>query len=393
MLSLSNTQLAFALLSNRELNRAKLLFLTLSFPFLVKAGLYLIKLAIRIKLPILWAVKPTIFKQFVGGETLVECLPVVDKLDKYNVKSILDFSVEGQNTETSHESAFNEILRSIGNAKGNKAIPFTVFKPSGLVSINILEKVSRNEALSPSEKQIYSLFCERIETLCIAAANADTPLLMDAEDSWYQKALDDICHEMMQKYNRGKAFVYNTLQMYRKDRLEFLQQSLKIAVENNYIFGAKLVRGAYMEKERDRAQWLGYTSPIHDTKTQTDMAFNGALEFLLINIDHTSIFCGTHNEESVYYLISLMDRYAINPNDTRVFFSQLYGMSDHITFNLAHSGYNVAKYIPYGPVKLVIPYLMRRAQENTSVEGQTGRELLLIRQEQERRKKMSIFKK
>jgi proline dehydrogenase len=386
MLSFSDTQIAFAYRSNQELRKAKFLFAVLSWPILVKIGQILITIAIKLRLPIAWIVKPTIFKQFIGGETLVESIPVVRNLKKYNVNSILDYSVEGQENEESHRNAYSEILRSIENAKGAPAITFVVFKPTGLINVCILEKVSNGKPLSDEEQQKYSIFKERIENLCQAASDVDKPLLIDAEDSWYQKALDDICHEMMKKFNSNKALVYNTLQMYRKDRLDFLNYSHGLAIEYGYILGIKFVRGAYMEKERERALKLGYPSPIQNSKVDTDNAFNAALEFSINNLNRISIFCGTHNEESVKLLVSLMEKSGIKPNDLRITFSQLYGMSDNISFNLANAGYNVAKYIPYGPVKFVMPYLFRRTQENTSVKGQTNRELILIKQELKRRR-------
>ncbi|HNV81537.1 MAG: proline dehydrogenase family protein [Tenuifilaceae bacterium] len=387
MLSFSNTEIAFAYRTNRELRRATMLFSILAYPFLVTVGQALITLALRLRLPIAWIVKPTIFKQFIGGESLEESATVVNTLQKHNVKSILDYSVEGQQNEESFGKIYTEILRSIENAKGNPAITFVVFKPTGLVKTAILEKVSLENPLTDEENQEFSLFKERVTTLCRTAANIQKPILIDAEDSWYQQALDDICHEMMKMFNREKAVVFNTWQMYRKDRLDFLKQSTDRAIRDGYILGAKFVRGAYMEKERERAMKMGYPSPIQDTKAQTDADFNAALEFSVDNLNAVSIFCGTHNEESVELLARLMEQKGLERNDPRITFSQLYGMSDNISFNLAGMGYNVAKYIPYGPVKYVMPYLFRRAQENTSVKGQTNRELTLIRLEKKRRKK------
>ena len=387
MLSFSNTEIAFAYRTNRELRRATMLFSILAYPFLVTVGQALITLALRLRLPIAWIVKPTIFKQFIGGESLEESATVVNTLQKHNVKSILDYSVEGQQNEESFGKIYTEILRSIENAKGNPAITFVVFKPTGLVKTAILEKVSLENPLTDEENQEFSLFKERVTTLCRTAANIQKPILIDAEDSWYQQALDDICHEMMKMFNREKAVVFNTWQMYRKDRLDFLKQSTDRAIRDGYILGAKFVRGAYMEKERERAMKMGYPSPIQDTKAQTDADFNAALEFSVDNLNAVSIFCGTHNEESVELLARLMEQKGLERNDPRITFSQLYGMSDNISFNLAGMGYNVAKYIPYGPVKYVMPYLFRRAQEDTSVKGQTNRELTLIRLEKKRRKK------
>lgn len=308
MLSFSNTEIAFAYRTNRELRRATMLFSILAYPFLVTVGQALITLALRLRLPIAWIVKPTIFKQFIGGESLEESATVVNTLQKHNVKSILDYSVEGQQNEESFGKIYTEILRSIENAKGNPAITFVVFKPTGLVKTAILEKVSLENPLTDEENQEFSLFKERVTTLCRTAANIQKPILIDAEDSWYQQALDDICHEMMKMFNREKAVVFNTWQMYRKDRLDFLKQSTDRAIRDGYILGAKFVRGAYMEKERERAMKMGYPSPIQDTKAQTDADFNAALEFSVDNLNAVSIFCGTHNEESVELLARLMEQ-------------------------------------------------------------------------------------
>jgi proline dehydrogenase len=386
MLTFNNTEIAFAWRSTQDLKRARMLFRTISWTTLVAVGNFLLSVALKIRFPISWIVKPTIYKHFVGGENLADCLPIVDSLAKFNVKSILDYSVEGKNNDKSHESAYNEILRSIHNAANNQNITFAVFKPTGLINTNILEKVSSNVALSDSEKSKFELFCQRVDNLCSEAYNAKTPLLIDAEDSWYQKSLDDVVQKMMEKYNKEEVIVYNTLQMYRTDRLQFLKDSHAHALKNGYKLGMKFVRGAYMEKERERAQKMGYPSPIHANKELTDRAFNDAQEYSFQNIDTISIFCGTHNEESVQKLAILMENHSIAPNDKRITFSQLFGMSDNISFMLAHKDYNVTKYIPYGPVREVMPYLLRRAQENTSVKGQTGRELSLIDQEFKRRK-------
>ena len=388
MITFNNTEIAFEWRTDKELKRAKFLFKTISWPGLVSIGSFFLRIALAIRFPIAWIVKPTIFKHFVGGETLKECLPLVDTLAKHNVKSILDYSVEGKGTEKSHSDAYNEILRSIQNAANNQHITFAVFKPTGLTYISILEKVSNGDVLSDDESSRFNLFKERVNNLCSVAAQTHTPILIDAEDSWYQKALDDLVQEMMMKYNKENSIVYNTLQMYRIDRLNFLKQSHKHALDHDYKLGIKFVRGAYMEKERERAKKMGYPSPIYPTKNDTDMAFNDAQEYAFNNIDAISIFCGTHNEESVRLLAELMSKNSISTKDSRIKFSQLLGMSDNISFTLASLGYNVTKYIPYGPVREVMPYLIRRAQENTSVKGQTGRELSLISQEVSRRKKL-----
>ncbi len=385
MHTFNDTEIAFAWRSDRALRKAKFLFKTISWPWLVSAGSVLLKIALAIRFPISWIVKPTIFSHFVGGETLHESIPTVDALARYGVKSILDYSVEGKGTTKAQEDAYNEILNSIHNAASNPNITFSVFKPTGLIKVEVLEKVSSGISLSQAESEQFNIFKQRVHSLCSVSAKANTPILIDAEDSWYQKALDEVIRDMMFEFNKSHVLVYNTLQMYRVDRFDFLKEALKDASVNGFKLGIKFVRGAYMEKERERAEVMGYPSPIHPTKDDTDKAFNDAQEFGFANLNTISIFCGTHNEESVLKLCELMETAGINRNDPRITFSQLLGMSDNISFMLGHLGYNVAKYIPYGPVRVVMPYLIRRAQENTSVKGQTGRELSLITHEINRR--------
>jgi len=385
----NNTEIAFAWRNNKELRKAHFLFKTIALPWLVNLGNVLLKVALAIRFPIAWLVKPTIFSHFVGGETLSESIPTVNTLAQFGVKSILDYSVEGKGTLKSQEEAYTEILNSIHNAANNPNITFSVFKPTGLVNVDILTKVSQGISLTPEEAEQFDLFKQRVHTLCHTSVQANTPILIDAEDSWYQKALDDVVRDMMAEFNKEQVFVYNTLQMYRTDRLTFLQEAYRDAKENGFKLGMKFVRGAYMEKERERAQRMGYPSPIHPTKEDTDKAFNDAQEFAFNHLDTISIFCGTHNEESVNRLCQLMQDENVGKDDKRITFSQLLGMSDNISFMLGHLGYNVTKYIPYGPVREVMPYLIRRAQENTSVKGQTGRELSLIEQELKRRKASS----
>jgi proline dehydrogenase len=387
MITFDNTEIAFQSKSNRDLKKSYLLFKTLSHPFMVKMGGSLTKAAIKVHFPVNWAVKPFIYKQFVGGETISECEPAVALLGKYNVKAILDYSVEGKESPEDIKAALAETLRSIENAGKNPNIPFAVFKPTAFTTAEVLTKVSAGAALTENEKTEANAFRERVNTLCKAAFDSSIPILIDAEDSWYQNFIDDVVNEMMKKYNQEKAVVFNTFQMYRHDRLDFLKKSHRMAVEGNYFLGAKFVRGAYMEKERLRAAKMGYPSPIQPDKDHTDHDYNAALKFCIDNIDRISVFNGTHNEYSSQYLANLMEEKGLSKNDPRIWFSQLYGMSDHISFNLAHAGYNVAKYLPYGPVKHVIPYLVRRAEENTSVKGQTGRELGLIMKEMKRRGK------
>ncbi len=386
MISFDNTKIAFKSKSNRDLKRSYLLFKILSHNSLVKVGGALTRAALRVHIPVSWIVKPTIYKQFVGGETIGECAPVIEQLSNFNAKAILDYSVEGKESPEDIQAALDETLRSIKNAAANKNIPFAVFKPTAFTTAATLEKVSAALPLSVAEEKEAGNFSRRIEILCKSAFELDVPIFIAAEDSWFQNFIDKVVNAMMVKYNKEKAIVFNTLQMYRHDRLAFLKESHKKAIEGNYYLGAKLVRGAYMEKEHERAEKLGYPSPIQPDKDSTDRDYNAALKYCVEHIDRISIFNGTHNEISSRYLTELMAGHGLKDDDPRIWFSQLYGMSDHISFNLAHAGYNVAKYLPYGPVKHVIPYLVRRAEENTSVKGQTGRELSLITKEMNRRK-------
>jgi proline dehydrogenase len=382
----TNTEKAFITKSNRDLKWAHRLFSIMANPVIQKIGQVGAQLSMRLKLPIEGIVKKTLFVQFVGGETIDKCLPVVKELAKHNVKSILDYSVEGKENEADINAALDETLRSVKNAGQNPNIPFAVFKPTAMVQSAVLEKASTDAELNEEEKELLDKFKARIEKLAKTAFENNIPLLIDAEDSWYQEILDQIADKMMAKYNKEKAIIFNTWQMYRHDRLEHLKKTYQKAKDNNYYLGAKFVRGAYMEKERERAAEKGYESPIHPNKEATDQAYNAALRFSVDHIDRMAIFNGTHNEESNRLLTELMDEKGLKRDDNRIWFSQLFGMSDHISFNLAAEGYNVAKYLPYGPVKHVLPYLLRRAEENTSVGGQSSRELRLIKQEMKRRK-------
>jgi proline dehydrogenase len=352
----------------------------------VKIGGFLSRLALKIHFPINWIVKPTIYNHFCGGETIGECLPTINKLSKYNVKSVLDFSVEGKEDPDEIQAALEETLRTIDNAASQEFIPFTVFKPTAFAVSKVLEKKGAAKSLTPEEEQEYEKFRNRVDTLCKKAFELGVPIMVDAEHYCYQDSIDQVAMEMMEKYNRKKAIVYNTYQMYRHDRMDVFRRDLETARKKGYFLGIKFVRGAYMERERERALRVGYPSPIHPDKESTDRAYNSALKFAVENIDRVSIFNGTHNEKSSLLLTGLMEEHGISRDDTRCYFSQLYGMSDHISFNLANEGYNVAKYLPYGPVRSVLPYLIRRTEENTSIAGQTSREMKLITMERKRRK-------
>jgi proline dehydrogenase len=386
MIDIENTKIAFQSKTNKDLRQSHFLFNTLARPVVVKTGKIFLNIALKVRFPIKWVVKPTVYKHFCGGETIEECDPVVEKMARYGVESILDYSVEGKENREDIEAALEETLHTIENAGKNEHIPFAVFKPTAFARSLVLEKASAGEDLSEQEEEELRLFRERIHTLCHSAYQNDVPILIDAEEACYQNIIDGVTRDNMRKYNRNKAIVFNTLQMYRWDRMDFLRKEIETARKEGYRFGAKFVRGAYMEKEREWARKGGYPSPIQPDKESTDRDYNAALRYSIENIDVVSIFNGTHNETSSLYLVDLMNKYHIPKEDERIYFSQLYGMSDHLSFNLAHHGYRVAKYLPYGPVRNVMPYLIRRAEENTAVAGQTNRELELIKKELKRRK-------
>jgi proline dehydrogenase len=384
-ISFDNTEIAFKAKSTSDLQKSYWLFKLVSNNVLVKLGPTLLKIAFFLRLPIRSIIKKTIFEQFCGGESIKDCKGRIQSLAKFNVQTILDYSVEGESSKENFDLTANEIIKTIERAKGDGNIPFAVFKTSGLARIELLEKVSSNISLNENEKREFELLKDRVKIICQKAYDLDVRIFIDAEESWIQNTIDDLATSMMRKYNSEKAIVYNTLQMYRWDRIAFLKQSYADAENGNYYLGLKIVRGAYMEKERERAEELGYSSPIQKDKISCDKDYDLALAYCINHIDKIALCAGTHNEESSLKLIDLMRENNILKDDKRVYFSQLLGMSDHISFNLADEGYNVVKYMPYGPVKLVMPYLIRRAQENTSISGQTGRELNLIIKEKTRR--------
>jgi len=382
-----DTKTAFISKTDKELQKARLLFRVMASPAMVTIGKNLISLAFGAHIPVDWAIRPTIYSHFVGGRSLGECHSIVQKLSQYNLKSILDYSVEGKHDDASMTATLDETLRSIANASSDSNIPFAVFKPTAFASSDLLDNSSPAKPLTDQQKKEFEDFRIRVERLCSEAFSRNVPLMIDAEDSWYQHLVDETVENMMHKYNGEKAIIFNTLQMYRHDRLQYLKDIIGKARKGNFRIGIKFVRGAYMEKERERATALGYPSPIQPDKKSTDDAFDQALLVSLDNLDIMDIFCGSHNEESNLLLAHEIDKRGLSRNDPRIWFAQLYGMSDHISFNLANAGYNVAKYVPYGPIKSVMPYLFRRAEENTSIAGQTSRELRLIQTELERRHK------
>lgn len=382
----NNTQNAFTLKSDTELDRAYFLFKMISIQPLVRIGTAVTNFALNANLPVEGLIRATVFDHFCGGVSEDDCIPVVDKMYTKGVSSVLDYSVEGKEDEAHFDDAMQMTLKIINFAKEKKAIPFAVFKPTGFGRFELYEKLGEGLTLNPSEKEEWQRVENRFETVCKAAHQNDIALLIDGEESWMQDAADALVARMMQKYNKQKAIVYNTLQMYRWDRLDYLKKLHEQAKEEGFYIGMKLVRGAYMEKENKRAEEKGYPSPICESKVATDINFDAAIDYMIQNIDKMAIFAGTHNELSSYTLMEKMKAKNISNTDDRLWFGQLYGMSDNISYNLAVEGYNVAKYLPFGPVKDVMPYLIRRAEENTSVAGQTSRELLLIKTERDRRK-------
>lgn len=387
MISFNNTEIAFKEKSNQDLKQTKLLFKLIGSPFLVKIGKTATLLALKLRLPIQGLIKRTIFRQFCGGENIEECAGRIKELKDSGIGAILDYSIEGKTAEVDFNATVDEIMDTLIAGEGNKAIPFAVFKVTGISRFGLLEKINdANAELLESEKAELARLMERIEKLAKKSFDTKTPLFFDAEETWIQDGIDRITYALMEKYNKEKAIIYNTLQIYRHDRLEHLKKQTAIAQAAGYKLGIKLVRGAYMEKERDRAEDKKYPSPIQPNKIATDKDFDDALRFMVDYIDSISFCAGSHNEESNVLLTQLMQEKGITHDDPRAYFAQLLGMSDHITYNLAHANYNVAKYVPYGPISEVMPYLLRRADENTSVAGQTSRELSLILQETKRRK-------
>jgi proline dehydrogenase len=386
MISFDNTEIAFTGKTDADLKRAFWLFKIVGIPTLVKFGKWSTNYALKLQLPINEIIKKTIFRQFCGGETIQECTKTIQLLGEYGIGTILDYSIEGKTSEEDFNATVEEIIATIHAAKNNANIPFAVFKVSGISRFSILEKSNNLDSkLSDLEKMELNLAISRIDKICFAGFENNIPVFIDAEETWIQDTIDRITKDMMRKYNKNRAIVYNTIQMYRHDRIAFLKKEIEEAKMESFHYGVKLVRGAYMEKERERAQLKKYVSPIQPNKIACDKDFNEALEIIISEIENTALCAGSHNEKSALFLVDLIEKFAIPKNDKRIYFAQLLGMSDHISYNLSNGGFNVAKYVPYGPVKEVIPYLLRRANENTSVGGQTSRELGLIIKEKERR--------
>ena len=385
-LNFNDTAIAFSDKSTAELKKKYQLFKLINSPSLTSVGTKLTELAFRLHLPVRGLVKRTIFAQFCGGETIEECEPTILKLGKSNIGTILDYSVEGKSNEAVFESTKAEIYRTITRAKEDENVPFAVFKVTGIAAFETLEKVSEGKELLKNDRIGWESAKARVTELCEYAHSIEQPVFIDAEESWIQEAIDALATEMMEKYNREKPIIYNTIQLYRHDRLEFLKQSHERARRVGYILAVKLVRGAYMEKERERAAEMNYPSPIQPDKAATDRDFDAAIEYCLEKVEEIAFVAGTHNEESIRKLSEMLVTKGFEPNHPHVFFSQLYGMSDNLSYVLAKNKFNVSKYVPYGAVQDVVPYLTRRAQENTAVLGQVSRELDLINKELIRRK-------
>ncbi len=381
-----NTETAFQLKSDSELERAYFLFKMISMEPLVKIGSAVTKFALNVNLPVEGLIRSTVFDHFCGGVNESDCMNTVEKLFDVGVSSVLDFSVEGKEEDAQFEATTNKVIELTKISKNMQAMPFSVFKPTGLGRFKVWQKITENEPLTDAETTYWKNIEDRYHRASKAAHDCDIRLLIDAEESWMQDAADDLCEKMMEKYNKERPIVFNTLQCYRWDRLDYLKNLHQKAKTKGYKLGFKIVRGAYLEKENERAIERGYKTPICESKKATDDNFNEIMKYIIDNLNDIELFVGTHNESSTYLAMDIMKQKEISKSDDRVWFGQLYGMSDHISFNLGEEGYNVAKYIPFGPVKDVMPYLIRRAEENTSVAGQTSRELTLLKKEKERRK-------
>ena len=391
-LSLDNTQNAFAYKSNADLRKANFLFTVIQSPLIVSIATNVTPFLMKSGLPVNGIIRSTIFKQFVGGETLEDSARVTKQLGSYGVQVILDYGVEAKDGEENFDAVTEKIIEAVEFAATEKNVPFVSVKLTGLASMNLLETLNEAPRLrsgihdSESQTAEWDRVRERMYAICDVANEKGIGILIDSEETWIQDPIDRLAIELMGVYNKEKVVVYNTYQLYRHDRLHFLKISHQLAVEGNFLLGVKLVRGAYMEKERERALAMNYTSPIHHDKNATDIDFDAAALYCIQNKENISLILASHNEQSNLNIVTKMQELGMSNNDNKVHFSQLFGMSDHISFNMALENYNVSKYLPFGPIQDVIPYLMRRAQENSSVNGQTSRELLLIRKELARRK-------
>ena len=381
-----NTELAFQAKTDGQLRRTFQLYRLIDSPFLTKIGPPMVQGAMKIGLPIEGIVKKTLFDIFCGGESIKDTEKTSLQLARFGVGTILDYSEEAEKTEKGFDETLRNILETLEQGADHKEVAFSACKLTGLASFGLMEAIQAGDTLTSEHESAYERVKERMNAICQKAVEAKTPVFIDAEESWIQGTIDALAEEMMEKYNQDSAYVYTTVQLYRHDRLAYLSSLIERSREKGYFPGVKIVRGAYMEKESERAEEKGYTDPIQPSKEATHRDFNEAQKLCLQHIDRVFLCAGTHNEDSCYQLMELMEAQGLSPDDKRVWFSQLLGMSDHISFNLSHAGYNVAKYVPFGPVKAVIPYLMRRAEENTAIAGQSSREVSLLKKEIKRRK-------
>jgi len=381
-----NTEISFRYRNDKELALARWLFRSMGSRTVTVIGSAVTQMALKAHLPVKGLIRKTIYQQFCGGESLEDAAKTADKIGKYQVNVILDYGVEGKESEADFERATGEMIKAIQFAASRPNIPFVSLKVTGFARFVLLEKIHEGTALLPGESEEWKRVHQRIERICTAANEQNIMMLIDAEETWIQEPVNELTEKMMERFNKNRVIIFNTYQMYSSGTLDFLKDSMDKASAKGYLLGAKIVRGAYMEKERARAAKMGYPDPIQPNKEATDRDYDLAIAFCLEHIDRLALFIGTHNESSCLDAVRLMQAHHISAGCPNVYFSQLYGMGDNISFNLANAGYHVSKYLPYGPVADVIPYLMRRAQENTSVAGQTSRELLLINQEVKRRK-------
>ncbi|HMQ04585.1 MAG TPA: proline dehydrogenase family protein [Pyrinomonadaceae bacterium] len=385
-LDFQDTATAFADRTDAELKEKYRIFRLLNSPFLNAIGTGSAKLAFSLGLPVEGLIKNTIFEQFCGGETIEECNPTIERLHRSGIGTILDYSIEGKSLEADFDRTKDEIIRTVERAKDDPAIPFAVFKVTGIAPLGTLERMSAKKKLDAKSQSKCEHLMARVLEICEFAYSIRQPIFIDGEETWIQDAIDRLATDMMERFNLETPIVYNTVQLYRHDRLQYLRDARREAKSGGYILGVKLVRGAYMEKERERAAAMGYASPIHPDKESTNRDFNAALDYCLDHLDEISFVAGTHNEKSTQYLVQEMHARGIPANHKHIYFSQLYGMGDNLSYVLSKHGYNVSKYVPYGPVKDTVPYLIRRAEENTSAAGQVSRELESIKRELERRR-------
>ena len=388
-IDLNDTAIAFESKSEKELKRTLFLFKIMNKSFLVKVGSQLTLLALKAKLPIQGIIKRTVFKQFCGGTSLRNCLLTIRRLANYQVATVLDYGAEAKSTEEEFDGAVQEFLKAVRFAAKEEAVPVVTCKVTALADFDLLEKITAKRMLRKTETAALERINNRMHSICKEAQQLGVAIFIDAEESWIQDAIDDLTNSMMASYNKERVTVYNTYQMYRHDRLTYLKDSFETARREGYILGAKLVRGAYMEKERNRAEAKGYPSPIQPDKASSDKDYNAAVKFCIENHTQIASCLATHNQKSTLYQLELMQKLGISPRHPHLNFCQLYGMSDNLTFNLAKASFNVAKYVPYGPIRDVVPYLIRRAQENIAVKGEVSRELKLLKKEAQRRKKRS----